>query len=163
MLHNAWTRLRWCLHHQVFKVSLDIYGSSEPSLFPWVQFCPHAIEDKANLWSAIWKRKKCTLTSICITGFMMVTVFKTGHATLVKHCSQGDQIGRIFAQWATVYFGQFFLNYRSSPHMCSTFFLCNPKHRLLMYKFWQNIGWAIFWAIFSQTHLWSFWLQFQPG
>jgi hypothetical protein len=34
---------------------------------------------------------------------------------------QGDQIGRIFAPWVIVYFGQFFENYRSSPHFWSTF------------------------------------------
>jgi hypothetical protein len=28
---------------------------------------------------------------------------------------QGDQIGRIFAQWAIVYFGQFLSNFRYSP------------------------------------------------
>jgi hypothetical protein len=27
---------------------------------------------------------------------------------------QGDRIGRVFAQWAIVYFGQLFENYRSS-------------------------------------------------
>jgi hypothetical protein len=34
---------------------------------------------------------------------------------------QGDQIGRIFAQWAIVYFGQFFENHKSSPNFCATF------------------------------------------
>jgi hypothetical protein len=29
---------------------------------------------------------------------------------------QGDQIGRIFAIWALVYFGQFFLNYQSNQY-----------------------------------------------
>jgi hypothetical protein len=29
---------------------------------------------------------------------------------------QGDQIGRIFALWVIVCFGQFFENYRSNPH-----------------------------------------------
>jgi hypothetical protein len=38
-------------------------------------------------------------------------------------CRQGDQIGRIFAQRATVYFGQFLENYKSSPHLCATFSL----------------------------------------
>jgi hypothetical protein len=28
---------------------------------------------------------------------------------------QGDQIGRIFAEWAIVFFGQFFENYGSAP------------------------------------------------
>jgi hypothetical protein len=33
---------------------------------------------------------------------------------------QGDRIGRIFAHWAIVFFGQFFVNYIISPHFCST-------------------------------------------
>jgi hypothetical protein len=35
---------------------------------------------------------------------------------------QGDQIGRIFAYWAIVYFGQFSENYRSSPQLRGYFF-----------------------------------------
>jgi hypothetical protein len=35
---------------------------------------------------------------------------------------QGDQIGRIFVNWANVYFGQFFENYRIIPHFWTTFF-----------------------------------------
>jgi hypothetical protein len=31
---------------------------------------------------------------------------------------QGDQIGRIFAYWSIVYFGQFFEDYRNSPNFC---------------------------------------------
>jgi hypothetical protein len=34
---------------------------------------------------------------------------------------QGDHIGRIFAYWAFVYFGQFFY-YRTSPNICATLF-----------------------------------------
>jgi hypothetical protein len=34
---------------------------------------------------------------------------------------QGDQIGRIFAHWAIVVFGQFLVNYRSSPHFLLPF------------------------------------------
>jgi hypothetical protein len=35
--------------------------------------------------------------------------------------SQGDQIGRIFAQWPIVYFEQCFENYKSSPNYSATF------------------------------------------
>jgi hypothetical protein len=35
---------------------------------------------------------------------------------------QGDQIGRNFAQWAIVYFGELYKNYRSSPKFSATFF-----------------------------------------
>jgi hypothetical protein len=33
---------------------------------------------------------------------------------------QGDQIGRIFAQWVDVYFGQLLQNYRSIPQIWAT-------------------------------------------
>jgi hypothetical protein len=33
---------------------------------------------------------------------------------------QGDQIGRIFASWAIVCFGQFFENYKNSPNLGAT-------------------------------------------
>jgi hypothetical protein len=45
---------------------------------------------------------------------------QTNLVTLVS--GQGDQIGRILAHWAAVYFGQFFENYRSSPNFWSTIF-----------------------------------------
>jgi hypothetical protein len=35
---------------------------------------------------------------------------------------QGDQIGRIFALWAIVFFGQFFENFISSPNFWVTVF-----------------------------------------
>jgi hypothetical protein len=35
---------------------------------------------------------------------------------------QGDQIRRKFRPWATVFFGQFLKNYRSSQHFWATFF-----------------------------------------
>jgi hypothetical protein len=35
---------------------------------------------------------------------------------------QGDQIGRIFVDWAIVYFGQFFEIYRTTPKFWATFF-----------------------------------------
>jgi hypothetical protein len=37
---------------------------------------------------------------------------------------QGDQIGRIFAYWALVYFGLFFENYISSTNSLATFSKC---------------------------------------
>jgi hypothetical protein len=54
---------------------------------------------------------------------------------------QGDQIGRIFAYWAIVFFGQFYEKYSSSQKV------------KVIYKFRQKMGWAKLWAIFSQTHL----------
>jgi hypothetical protein len=35
--------------------------------------------------------------------------------------NQGDQIGRIFAQWANVYFGQYFEKHKSDPNFWATF------------------------------------------
>jgi hypothetical protein len=62
--------------------------------------------------------------------------------------NQGDQIGRIFAYCVTVCFGQFFENKRNSRHFWNTFFTVK------MYSnFGEKMGWASFWAIFSQTHL----------
>jgi hypothetical protein len=56
---------------------------------------------------------------------------------------QSDQIVRMF-----VIFGLFFENYRSSPDFRATFSTVK-----LMCWFWQKMGWAIIWAIFSQTKL----------
>jgi sulfur relay (sulfurtransferase) DsrC/TusE family protein len=39
--------------------------------------------------------------------------------------AQGEQIGRIFAHWAIVFFGQFFENYEGSPKFRAT--LPSPK------------------------------------
>jgi hypothetical protein len=61
---------------------------------------------------------------------------------------QGDQIGRIFTQWAIVYFGQWFENYRSSPNFLATF----SRSTSYVLIFAKNDG-AIFLATFSQTHL----------
>jgi hypothetical protein len=41
--------------------------------------------------------------------------------TALVPCQQGDQIGRIFAQWEIVHFGQFFENYKNRPRCCATF------------------------------------------
>jgi hypothetical protein len=61
---------------------------------------------------------------------------------------QGDQIGRIFAHWAIVYFGQFFENDRRSLNFLATFF-----HDENFVFSLTEIGCATFWAILSQTHL----------
>jgi hypothetical protein len=37
-------------------------------------------------------------------------------------CWQGDQIGRIFARWAIVFFGQIFKNYRKSLNSWPAYF-----------------------------------------
>jgi hypothetical protein len=63
--------------------------------------------------------------------------------------TQGDLFGRIFAYWATFFFGQFFFNFiQTGPNCC--YFLSKVKSFVLIL---QNKGWAKFWAIFSQTHL----------
>jgi hypothetical protein len=57
---------------------------------------------------------------------------------------QGDQIGRIFAYWAIVYFGKFDEIYRNSPNFWANFFH-DTSYVLNLTK----NGWATFWAIFS--------------
>jgi hypothetical protein len=61
---------------------------------------------------------------------------------------QGDQIGRIFASSAIVYFGQSFENCPSSAHLGFLF----PRLKLCN-DFDKKKHWATFWAILSQTHL----------
>jgi hypothetical protein len=63
---------------------------------------------------------------------------------------QGDQIGRIFAQWAIAYFGQWFENYRSSAYFWATFF---PQYQLSI-NFYKKIVWATFSALFQKL-IWS--------
>jgi hypothetical protein len=69
-------------------------------------------------------------------------VFATGS-------SQGDQIGRFFAHWTTVYFGQLFENYKSSTNSWAA---CSRGKigALILTKKWVGLP---FGAIFSLTHL----------
>jgi hypothetical protein len=62
---------------------------------------------------------------------------------------QGDQLGRIFNQWVIVYFGQWFENYKTIAHFWATFF--HATYHLCI-NFDKKIGWATFWAIFSQNN-----------
>jgi hypothetical protein len=57
---------------------------------------------------------------------------KTKKLFILLHLRQGDQIGRIFAYWAIVYFGQFILNYRSRPNVRTTFFQQKKMHVLIL-------------------------------
>jgi hypothetical protein len=43
-------------------------------------------------------------------------------ATAAPAAVQGDQIGRIFAFWAIVFFGVLYEKYKCSPNFCATFF-----------------------------------------
>jgi hypothetical protein len=61
---------------------------------------------------------------------------------------QGDQIGRIFANLAIVYKGQLSKIYKSSPKILATS-SAEKSYVVILTK----RGWAMFWAIFSQTHL----------
>jgi hypothetical protein len=56
---------------------------------------------------------------------------------------QGDQIGRIFAQWAIIYFGQFLKITEVAHILC-----CKYKGCI---NFVQKTVWATFWAIFIET------------
>jgi hypothetical protein len=62
---------------------------------------------------------------------------------------QGDHIGRIFAQWAIDFFGQFYKNHKSSQKILGYLF---PKYRSCIY-FDKKLAGLRFWVIFSQTHL----------
>jgi hypothetical protein len=69
-------------------------------------------------------------------------------------CRQGDQIGRIFASWKSVYFEKFFLSTED------TFWLHFSKDEVCKAVFLPKIDWGTMWAIFSQIHqgpmLWFF-------
>jgi hypothetical protein len=58
--------------------------------------------------------------------------------------NQGDQIGRIFADWVIVFLGHFFFKLEMYPQFLGYF--CTPKKQ-------QKFALATFRAIFSQTHL----------
>jgi hypothetical protein len=73
-------------------------------------------------------------------------------ARTVLSLEQGDQIGRIFVYWVIVYFGQFVENYRSSPNIWTTF-IHGKSCAIISTK----LGWATFWATFSQKFIWSPW------
>jgi hypothetical protein len=64
---------------------------------------------------------------------------------------QGDQIGRIFANWVIVYFGRFF-NCTSSPHFWATYVVL-PWLKLCVNFVKKWLGLGRFYPIFSQTHL----------
>jgi hypothetical protein len=61
---------------------------------------------------------------------------------------QGDQVGRIFDNWAIVFFGQLLENFRSS--LILKLFYPTEKGCVLISA---KMVWATFWASFSQTHL----------
>jgi hypothetical protein len=61
---------------------------------------------------------------------------------------QGDQIGRIFAHWAIVFFGQL-LKITEVAQIFDALLFKGERYKLILRK----TGWATFWAIFSQTHL----------
>jgi hypothetical protein len=61
---------------------------------------------------------------------------------------QGDKIGRFFEQRVNVYFGQFLFSEVAQNFGLCLFFLGNLDYIVL-----TKVGWATFWAIFSQTHL----------
>jgi hypothetical protein len=72
--------------------------------------------------------------------------------------NQGDQIGRIFAQWVIVFFGQFYKNYRSSPkfHIGRLFFTYTYRYYVVILTkkmVWQHFGrffYKLLWSASSQ-------------
>jgi hypothetical protein len=55
-------------------------------------------------------------------------------------CDQGDQIGRYFAHWAFVYFGQFFKNCISSPNLLLLFL---PEKVIRLFKAPNGLGYIL--------------------
>jgi hypothetical protein len=74
-----------------------------------------------------------------------IIINQSGH---LVGSEQGDQIGRIFAQWTIVYFGQFFDNYKSGQHFYASFFL-SIDYVLILTK--KRVG--LHFARFLQAHL----------
>jgi hypothetical protein len=62
---------------------------------------------------------------------------------------QGDLITKIFVYWSIVFLGQFF----KTTYSVTQYFGLLISTVQVLYKFRQKVGWAIFWAIFSQTRL----------
>jgi hypothetical protein len=55
--------------------------------------------------------------------FLVAFGFRNTYAKLISLTwLQGDQIGPIFDYWVIVYYGQFYENYRNSPHLWAKFF-----------------------------------------
>jgi hypothetical protein len=89
---------------------------------------------KTGLWSLRWQDR-----------------FSVSHFFL--NLTQGDQIGRIFALSATVFFGRFCENYKSSQHFCSVYF--TPNRRLFNWLFWPKNGHSL--CDFFHKLIWSSW------
>jgi hypothetical protein len=68
------------------------------------------------------------------------------------HHKQGDRIGRIFAHWAIVFFGQFFYLCKRKPKQCGLL-LTTVKVGI---NFDNKMGRKTIWAIFTQTHTVTF-------
>jgi hypothetical protein len=68
--------------------------------------------------------------------------------TLLFLRHQGDQIGRVLAYWAVVYFGCFLFTVVVAQIHGLLFSQCFSSALIL-----TKTGWATFWATFSQTHL----------
>jgi hypothetical protein len=65
-----------------------------------------------------------------------------------RRYKQGDQIGRILAQWATITFVIFVKNTETAISIRLLF--STAKSYVLIFT---KMDWATFWATFSQTHL----------
>jgi hypothetical protein len=85
---------------------------------------------------------------VCSSTYTYVDTIHRGHLDPQKNecLNQGDQIVRIFAHWAIVYFGQFLENYRGNTNFWSPIFY-GKSYALILTK----MGRAIFWAMFSQA------------
>jgi hypothetical protein len=79
---------------------------------------------------------------------------------------QGDHIGRIFAYWAIVYFGQFVVNYKSRRNFVAAFYHRKSYLKSVTKKrFGLHFGRVLgeFWASFGRVlgeFLGEFWASF---
>jgi hypothetical protein len=72
-----------------------------------------------------------------------------------NYAQQGDQIGRSFAIWAIVYFGQYLKNSLTVP----VFELCTFSQTKLCINSAEEMCWATFWAFFHKSRLVTLMLQ----
>jgi hypothetical protein len=102
-------------------------------LFPQLGLCINC--GKNVSWAIFLQTHLFTLFP---TSSYDIVWLKTDYTLLVY--TQGDQIGRIFAQWIIVYFGHWFETSRRSAHFWATFLR-------------RNLRWNSSCATFSQPHL----------
>jgi hypothetical protein len=121
-----------------------------PSLSPKLGLFPTFSETKMS--SSFQKKTvfflPCLHLKTSKTHFKFSSFFWTPKIRAVP-ASQGDRIGRIFASWVIVFFGQFFLEISEVAQLLELLF---PRQKITSILS-KKLGWAAPWAIFAQTLL----------